>query len=177
MKITATKLKGVYDIALEAMTDERGFFARAYCPDEFARAGIEFTSTQFNLSRNTAAATLRGMHWQDSPHAEAKLVRCVRGRIFDVVADLRSESPTYRGWIGRELDAVSGNALFVPEGCAHGFLTLEADCDVLYHMGRPYAPGKAAGFRFDDPAFAIAWPYEPKVIASADLAWAPFLDL
>lgn len=174
MKITATKLQGVFDIALEAMTDERGFFARSYCPDEFARAGIEFTSTQINISRNDGALTMRGMHWQDAPHAEAKLVRCVRGRIFDVVADIRPESPTYRAWVGRELDADSGNALFVPEGCAHGFLTLDANCDVLYQMGRAYEPGKANGFRYDDPAFAIAWPHQPKVIAAADLAWAPF---
>lgn len=176
MNISATDIEGVFDIGLEPVKDERGFFARAYCWEEFARAGIDFTSTQINISRNDAALTLRGMHWQAPPHAEAKLVRCLRGRIYDVVADIRADSPTYRRWIGRELDAVSGNALFVPEGCAHGFLTLEADCDVLYHMGRPYAPGKAAGFRFDDPAFAIAWPYEPKVIASADLAWAPYQD-
>jgi dTDP-4-dehydrorhamnose 3,5-epimerase len=174
MKITATKLNGVFDIALEAMADERGFFARWYCPDEFARAGIDFTSTQINISRNDAAGTLRGMHWQEAPHAEAKLVRCVRGRIFDIVADLRHESPTYRQWVGRELDAVTGNALFVPEGCAHGFLTLEANSDVLYQMGRPYTPGKAKGFRYDDPAFTIPWPHEPQVIAAADLAWPPF---
>ena len=171
MKFRQTKISGVFEIGLEPHGDERGFFARAYCGQEFARAGITFTSTQINLSRNTAALTLRGMHWQAPPHAEAKIVRCVRGRIFDVVADVRPASPTYLTWIGRDLDAERGDALLIPEGCAHGFLTLEPDCDVLYQMGQPHTPGKAGGFRYDDPAFGIVWPAAPHVIAAADRAW------
>lgn len=171
MKFSALQIPGVFEVALDPHTDERGFFARAFCPAEFARAGLAFTPAQINLSRNAAALTLRGMHWQDAPFAEAKVVRCVRGRIFDVVADLRPDSPSYRKWIGRDLDAKDGLALFVPEGCAHGFLSLEDDCDVLYMMGRPHTAGQARGFRYDDPAFAIEWPSQPKIVAPADLAW------
>ena len=176
MKFSATKLAGVFVVSLEPHSDERGFFARTYCAGEFARAGINFQSTQINISRNDAAFTLRGMHWQAAPHAEAKLVRCVRGRIFDVVADIRPESTTYLDWVGLKLDADKGDALFVPEGCAHGFLTLTPSVDVLYQMGRPFAPGNADGFRFDDPAFAIDWPHPPKIVSAADLAWTPWRD-
>ena len=171
MKIAATALAGVFELELEPIADERGFFARIYCADELSRAGIEFTSAQINISRNTARHTLRGMHFQRAPYAEAKLVRCVRGRIFDVIADIRPDSPTYRQWTGVVVDAARGNGVFIPEGCAHGFLTLEPDCDVLYQMGRSYVPGKAEGFRFDDPAFAIDWPAPPAVINPADLGW------
>ncbi len=174
MKFSQTKIDGVFEIDLEPHGDDRGFLARAYCADEFARAGITFTSTQINISRNTSALTLRGMHWQKAPYAEAKLVRCVRGRIFDVVADVRPGSPSYLTWLGRELNADHGAALLIPEGCAHGFLTLEPGSDVLYQMGRPHTPGKADGFRYDDQAFAIVWPERPSVIAAADLAWTPW---
>ncbi|MCC2098500.1 MAG: dTDP-4-dehydrorhamnose 3,5-epimerase family protein [Hyphomicrobiales bacterium] len=169
-----TKLDGVYHIRSEPHADARGFFARIYCPEEFAKAGIDFSSTQINLSRNTARHTLRGMHWQDAPFAEAKVVRCLRGRIFDVVADIRRDSATFGQWLARELDAGEANALFIPEGCAHGFLTLEPDTDVLYQMGRMYEPGQARGFRYDDPGFAIEWPAKPAVIGEADLNWPGF---
>lgn len=171
MDYQPTRVAGAYEIRLKPHADERGFFARAYCAEEFRAAGISFTSTQINLSRNRYRHTLRGMHFQDAPHAEAKVVRCVRGRIFDVAVDLRPQSPTYRKWTATELSADAGNALFVPEGCAHGFLTLEDDCDVLYQMGRPYFPGKARGVRYDDPSFAIAWPHPPATISQADLDW------
>lgn len=174
MRFEAAEIPGVFTIAAAPHADERGFFARIYCPDEFARAGIDFASTQINLSRNTARHTLRGMHWQDAPFAEAKVVRCLSGAIYDVVADLRPDSPTYRKWIARELSAERADALFIPEGCAHGFLTLADDTDVLYQMGRMYEPGLARGFRFDDPAFAIVWPHPPAVIGKADEAWSPF---
>jgi dTDP-4-dehydrorhamnose 3,5-epimerase len=174
MKFERTGLEGVFRILAEPREDARGFFARIYCPDEFANAGIAFTSTQINLSRNTARHTLRGMHWQDAPFAEAKVVRCLRGRIYDVVADIRRDSPTFGRWIACELDAVTANALYIPEGCAHGFLTLEADTDVLYQMGRMYEPGQARGFRYDDPAFAIQWPAVPSVVGEADLKWPGF---
>lgn len=171
MKIEATLLPGVFRLEPVPHPDERGFFARIHCPDELAAAGISFTSTQVNLSRNTRRHTLRGMHYQDAPFAEAKIVRVARGAIHDVVVDLRPESPTFRQHIGADLDAAKGMALFIPEGCAHGFLTLEDETDVLYQMGRPYVPGQARGCRWDDPALGIVWPHPPAVIGAADLAW------
>ncbi len=174
MKFHAAEFSGVYDITLTPHNDDRGFFARIFCPDEFAKAGIVFDSLQINVSRNDRKYTLRGMHWQDAPFAEAKVVRCLRGRIHDVIVDLRPDSATYRKWIARELSAQAANALFIPEGFAHGFLTLEDECDVFYQMGRMYEPGKARGFRFDDPAFGIKWPHTPAVIGKADLGWSAF---
>jgi dTDP-4-dehydrorhamnose 3,5-epimerase len=171
MIFRTTEIRGVVEIETEPRHDARGFFARLFCPEELARAGITFTSTQINLSRNEARFTLRGMHWQDPPHAEAKIVRVVRGCVHDVVVDLRPQSPTFRRWIARELDAGRANALLVPEGCAHGFLTLEPRTDVLYQMSRAYVPGAARGLRFDDPDIGIVWPTPPETIADADLAW------
>jgi dTDP-4-dehydrorhamnose 3,5-epimerase len=171
LRFAPTEISGVIEIAAEPRADARGFFARIYCPQEFAAAGISFTSTQINLSRNDRLHTLRGMHWQDPPYAEAKLVRVTRGAIHDVVIDLRRESPTFRRWIARRLDANSANALFIPEGCAHGFLTHEPDTDVLYQMSRPYVGRQARGLRYDDPGFAISWPAVPDMIGEADLAW------
>ena len=176
MKFETTDLPGVFHIIAEPHEDARGAFARLYCPDEFAQAQIDFTPAQVNLSRNRSAHTLRGMHWQDPPFAEAKLVHCVAGRIYDVVADNRPDSPAYGRWTAVELDANTANALLIPEGCAHGFLTLQDDCDVLYHMGRMYEPGQAKGFRYDDPAFSIDWPAAPKIIGDADLKW-PAINL
>ena len=174
MRLEPTRIAGVALIALEPVRDERGFFARAFCRDELAAQGIAFDASQINLSRNEAAGTLRGMHWQDAPFSEAKIVRVVRGAAFDVVADLRRDSPTFMQWQAFELDAVSGSALYVPEGCAHGFLTHLPETDVLYLMGRAHVPGRARGFRYDDPAFGIAWPAEPRVVGAADLAWPRF---
>lgn len=171
MKFRATDIPGVMEVEAEPRADARGFFARIYCPEEFAAAGIAFSSTQINLSRNDRAHTLRGMHWQDPPHAEAKLVRVTSGAVHDVVIDLRPDSPTFRRWRAFRLDARKANALFIPEGCAHGFLTLADETDVLYQMSRPYVGGQARGLRYDDPGFAIDWPAAPAVIAQADLAW------
>lgn len=174
MKFETTDIAGVFHISATPHVDERGFFARIFCPEEFARAGVAFNSTQINLSRNAAAHTLRGMHWQDAPYAEAKVVRCLRGAIFDVVADIRPDSPTYLKWTARELSAERADALFIPEGCAHGFMTLTPDSDVMYQMGRMYAAGQARGFRYDEPQFAIDWPAVPQVIGQADLSWPDF---
>lgn len=174
MKFEAAGIEGVWRIEIERHVDERGFFARLFCPEEFASAGIDFHAVQTNLSRNSRKHTLRGMHWQDAPYGEAKLVRCTRGAIWDVVADIRRQSPTYRKWIAVELSAERANALFVPEGCAHGFLTLEDNCDVQYEMSRKHVPGQGKGFRFDDPAFSIAWPHEPAVVGATDRAWPCF---
>lgn len=171
MRIIATEIAGVFHIEAEARHDERGFFARIYCPEEFSAAGIDFQSTQINLSRNMARFTLRGMHWQDAPFAESKLVRVTSGTAHDVVVDLRLDSPTFRRWIARRLDAKRANALFIPEGCAHGFLTLEPQTDVLYQMSRPFVPGHTLGLRWDDPGIGIVWPVEPALIGAVDLAW------
>ncbi|MDH7796124.1 MULTISPECIES: dTDP-4-dehydrorhamnose 3,5-epimerase family protein [unclassified Beijerinckia] len=175
MRFAATKIAGVTLITLEPHRDERGFFARIYCPEEFAAAGIDFTSTQINLSRNPARHTLRGLHYQDAPFAEAKVVRPVRGSIYDVAVDLRRDSATYGQWVAQELSAERGDALYIAEGLAHGFLTLEPDTDVVYQMGRPYVPGQARGLRYDDPALAISWPAAPAMIGTQDLNWPAFV--
>jgi dTDP-4-dehydrorhamnose 3,5-epimerase len=177
VKIIETEIPGVFDVLAEPHRDERGFFARLYCPIEFAVAGIDFTPTQINLSRNREALTLRGMHWQDPPFAEAKLVRATAGVAHDVVVDMRAESPTFRRWLSRRLSAKEANALFVPEGCAHGFLTLAPDTDILYSMNRVYVSGHSRGFRWDDPGFGIEWPVAPRVIGEADRRWPTPLAL
>ena len=174
MKISATSIPGVHLIEAQPSTDERGSFARLYCPDEFAAAGIRFAPVQVNHSRNTHKHTLRGMHYQNAPHAEAKLVHVTSGSIYDVAVDLRPDSPAYRKWTAYTLSADDLNALFIPEGCAHGFLTLQDDSDVLYHMGRMFEPGHDQGFRWNDPAFAITWPADPKSISDRDADYPDF---
>jgi dTDP-4-dehydrorhamnose 3,5-epimerase len=174
MQILETEIPGARVIKAEPVNDERGGFARLYCPEEFAAAGIGFTPVQVNLSRNPAAFTLRGMHYQEPPRSEAKLVHVTRGAIYDVALDLRPDSPTFRRWMGVRLDAATMAALFVPEGCAHGFLTLEPDTDVLYHMGRKFEPGWGRGVRWNDPAFAIEWPASPKVMSERDAGYPDF---
>ena len=171
MRFAATDIPGVVVVEIEPRRDERGAFARLHCPDEFAAAGHPFVPAQTSLSRNPHALTLRGMHYQPAPHAEVKLVRCVRGRIFDVAIDLRADSPTHRRWTACELSADNARALLVPEGVAHGFLTLEPDTDVLYQIAPTYAPGHEAGVRWDDPAFGVAWPAVPRLISPRDAAY------
>lgn len=166
-----TALPGVIRVIQTPHGDARGSFSRLYCPEEFAGAGIAFTSTQINLSRNPAKHTLRGLHWQDAPHAEAKFIRITRGRVFEVVVDIRAGSPARYQHLTLELDAEKGDGLFIPEGFAHGFLTLEDNTDMLYQMGRPYVPGHARGLRWDDPALAIQWPAAPALINEADCNW------
>jgi dTDP-4-dehydrorhamnose 3,5-epimerase len=173
MQFLQTDLPGVFSILPLRHQDERGFFARLYEADAFARAGVAFTPADVNLSRNPTRHTLRGLHFQDPPFAEAKLVRVTRGRAYDVVVDLRP-GPTQRRWIALELSADAANAVFIPEGCAHGFLTLEPDTDMLYQMGRPYQPGHARGYRYDDPAFGIDWPAVPALMGAADRSWPAF---
>ncbi|MBV1703231.1 MAG: dTDP-4-dehydrorhamnose 3,5-epimerase family protein [Hyphomicrobiales bacterium] len=173
MKFAATGIEGVVRVSPEPARDGRGFFARLHCADEFARAGHPFAPAQTSLSRNDAALTLRGMHWRAAPFAETKLVRVVRGAAFDVAVDLRPGSPTFRAWVGARLDAAGGDALLVPPGCAHGFLTLEEGTDVLYQIDRAYAPGHDRGFRWDDPAAGIDWPAAPAVVSARDATWPP----
>jgi dTDP-4-dehydrorhamnose 3,5-epimerase len=158
MRFVETALAGVVVVELEEHVDERGSFARTWCRDEMAAAGLASELAQCSLSRNPRAGTLRGLHFQLSPFEEAKLVRCVRGAIFDVAVDLRVDSETRGRWVGLELDADEGRALYVPEGCAHGFQTLVDDTEVAYMISAPYVPDAAAGVRFDDPLLGIAWP-------------------
>ncbi len=174
MRFTATEIPGVVVVDIEPRTDERGAFARLYCPGEFAAAGWPFTPAQTSLSRNPKAGTLRGLHYQPAPFGEVKLVRCVRGRIFDVAVDLRPESPAFRRWTGAELSAENGRALLVPEGVAHGFLTLEPDTDVLYMISPMHQPGHEAGVRWDDPAFGVDWPAAPTLISPRDAAYPDY---
>ena len=174
MRFTALPIQGVFEIEAEPHADPRGAFARLYCPAEFASAGIDFNPVQINLSTNPERGTLRGLHFQDPPFAEAKFVRAVRGRAFDVAVDLRAESPSFRQWTSVVLDSKAMNAIFIPEGCAHGFLTLEDNTDLLYQMGRDHEQGRARGYRYDDPAFGIEWPAGVRVIGEADLGWSRF---
>lgn len=175
MRFDETPLPGVFEIAATPHSDARGLFVRLYCPDEMAGAGIAFTSTQINLSTNTRRFTLRGLHFQPAPHAEAKLVRCIAGTVWDVAVDLRP-GPGQGRWHAVELDARRMNAIFLPEGIAHGFLTLTDGAEVLYQMGRPHLAGQARGIRWDDADLAIAWPAAPEIISEADCAWPGFRE-
>jgi dTDP-4-dehydrorhamnose 3,5-epimerase len=172
VRFVATKLGDAFVLELERHEDERGFFARAWCRDELREHGLVAELAQCSISRNARAATLRGMHFQTAPYEEAKLVRCTAGSIFDVIIDLRPESPTYGDWLGVELDARRGNALYVPKGFAHGFQTLVDDTDVLYMISDPYMPEASSGVRWDDPAFGIEWPpAEGRTISERDRDW------
>ncbi|WP_102782476.1 dTDP-4-dehydrorhamnose 3,5-epimerase [Thalassospira sp. GB04J01] len=168
MKITKTEIPGVELINLEKHEDDRGFFARTFCAEELSQNGHDFEIKQANLSFNYKAGTLRGMHYQKSPVGDPKIVRCIAGRIIDIVIDLRKDSPTYCKWTAEELSATNRKSFIIPQGCAHGFLTLEPDTEVLYLMGAPFVPELAAGVRWNDPAFAITWPENPTIINDRD---------
>jgi dTDP-4-dehydrorhamnose 3,5-epimerase len=172
---TETKLPGAYLIDLERREDERGFFARAWCAEEFAEHGLSTRLVQANISFNVRQGTVRGMHFQVEPHAEAKVVRCTRGAIFDAIIDLRPESDTYKRWIGVELDAEGRRALYVPEGFAHGYQTLAAETETTYLVSEYYAPHADGGVRWDDPAFGIEWPDPANAFLSEkDRNWPDF---
>jgi dTDP-4-dehydrorhamnose 3,5-epimerase len=173
MRVTDTPLPGVRVIEIAAHEDARGSFARVFCEDAYS--SLAFRPKQINLSQNPHAFTLRGMHYQEAPHGETKVVQCVRGRIFDVAIDLRPDSPTYRTWFGLELSPAQHRLLFIPEGCAHGFITLDDDSDVLYLMGQSHHPAAQRGVRWNDPAFAVEWPAEPRVISPRDQAFPDYL--
>ena len=174
MRFLATDIAGVVVVEAEPHLDDRGGFARLHCPSEFAAAGLPFEPVQTSLSTNPIQGTLRGLHFQRAPHAETKLVRAVRGRVFDVAVDLRPGSPTLHKWVGVQLSQTNQRALFIPEGVAHGFLTLEPDTDVLYQIAPAFTPGHATGVRWDDPAFAIQWPFPPALMSPADAAYADY---
>ncbi len=167
-------IEGSFVIDLEKREDDRGFFARAWCEREFADHGLSAHIAQVNIGVSTRAGTLRGMHYQVAPHAEAKLVRCSRGAVFDVMVDLRPGSPTFRQWHGSELNHQNCRMLYIPEGCAHGYLTMTDDAELMYFTSVPYAPGASRGVRHDDPAFSIKWPAPVATISSTDAAWPDF---
>jgi dTDP-4-dehydrorhamnose 3,5-epimerase len=174
MRFETTPLDGAWVVELEPKVDDRGFFARSFCAREYAEHGLPTTFPQSNLSRNTTAGTLRGMHFNTSAHEESKVVRCTQGAIHDVIIDLRATSPSYRAWFAIELTATSGRALFVPEGFAHGFLTLVEHTDVEYQMGGFYVAESARGVRWNDPAFGVIWPRDPTVISPRDASYPDF---
>src|SRR5690348_12445352 len=169
-----TKLPGVFEIHTDSKPDERGFFARTWCQKEFESQGLNGRLVQCNLSFNKRRGTLRGMHYQAAPYAEAKLVRCSKGAIYDVVLDLRPDSPTFKDWIAVALTAGKRNMVYVPEGCAHGFLTVEEESEVTYQMSEFYNAESARGVRWNDPAFNIMWPEKVQVISERDRTYPDF---
>jgi len=171
-----TELNGVFVIEPEIIEDERGFFACSWKPDEFEKRGLNPRLVQCNISFNKRNGTLRGMHFQNQPHAETKLVRCTRGAIYDVAIDLRSDSPTRYRWVGAELTAYNHRMLYIPEGFAHGYQTLTDSTELFYQMSEYYRPEAAGGVRWDDPVFDIKWPLAVTVIAKRDATY-PLLDL
>jgi dTDP-4-dehydrorhamnose 3,5-epimerase len=166
-----TPLKGAFIIDIERIEDKRGFFAEAWCQKEFEANGLVSRMVRTNISFNRKRGTLRGMHYQVPPYEEIKLVRCTRGAIYDVIIDLRPDSPTYRMWTGEELTAENHRMLYVPERFAHGFLTLEDTTEITYQVSQFYSPESARGVRYDDPLFGIEWPLQVEVISNQDLRW------
>lgn len=176
MRLEELEIPGVFALELEPVLDERGFFARTYARVELAAEGIELEVAQASVSFNARRGTLRGMHLQTPPHEEAKLVRCVAGSVHDVVVDLRAGSPTQLRWLTVALSAERRNAIYIPQGLAHGFLTLEDGCELEYLISAAYEPAAAVGVRWDDPALAIEWPFAPAVISERDAGF-PDLDV
>ncbi|MDQ6603606.1 MAG: dTDP-4-dehydrorhamnose 3,5-epimerase [Chloroflexota bacterium] len=174
MQFTETRITGAYIIDTDRLADERGFFALTWARDEFVAHGLNPNLAQCNLSYNHRSGTVRGMHWQAPPYAETKLVRCIRGGIYDVVADIRTDSPTYLQWVGIELTAENRRALYIPEGCAHGFQTVEDASEVLYMITENYTPAAANGMRWNDPKIAVTWPHAVTVISERDARYPDF---
>ena len=174
MRFTETALPGVYLIDIEPLDDDRGFFARLWCRDELARKGLSTDVAQVSVSFNRRRGTLRGMHYQVAPHEEVKLVRCTRGAIYDVVVDLRPDSPTFRRWMSAELTVDNRRTLYVPKGVAHGFQTLTDDAEVLYQISEFHHPESARGVRWDDAAFGIRWPDRAPILSGRDSGYPDF---
>jgi dTDP-4-dehydrorhamnose 3,5-epimerase len=174
MDFAPTPLKDAYIIEVEKLEDERGFFARTWCQQEFTKQNLDPCLVQCNISFNKKKGTLRGMHFQVPPFAETKLVRCTQGAIYDVIADLRPESETYLHWTAVELTADNRKALYVPKGFAHGFQTLEDHTEIFYQMSEFYAPNQAGGFRWNDPTFNINWPESISIISDRDQEYADY---
>jgi dTDP-4-dehydrorhamnose 3,5-epimerase len=176
MQFHPTSLHGAWRIHLEPVRDSRGYFARTFCVDEFAAYGLETNYRQHSISVSTHKGTVRGMHYQREPHSEVKVVRCLMGVIWDVIIDIRPDSPTYRRWQGFELSSENGHELYIPAGFAHGFQTLCDDVAVNYLISVPYAPHSACGIRYDDPTFGITWPLPVTDISEKDVRWPDFTD-
>jgi dTDP-4-dehydrorhamnose 3,5-epimerase len=174
VRFTETALSGAWLLELERAEDERGFFARAWCADEFEKRGLDSHIAQCNISWNRKRGTLRGMHFQAMPHQESKIVRCIRGGIYDVIVDLRPDSPTFRSWISVELTAESRIALYIPKEFAHGFQTLTDDAEVFYQMSSAYAPVHAKGIRWNDSRLKIAWPLRDPILSERDRSYPDF---
>jgi dTDP-4-dehydrorhamnose 3,5-epimerase len=171
VKFTETAVQDAWIVEINRISDDRGFFARVWCQDEFNRHGMVADWVQANVGRSVRAGTLRGIHYQRDPHAEAKLVRCTRGAVYDVVLDLRPASPSYLRWASVTLDAEEHTMLYIPEGCAHGYQTLAHDSEITYFASAPYDRDAATGVRYDDPAFGIKWPLAVEVISEQDARW------
>lgn len=174
MRFTPSRIPGAWVIDIEPIHDRRGFFAMTWLPEEFRKRGLDPALAQCNLAFNHKRGTLRGMHFQTAPHAQAKLVRAIRGALLDVIVDLRDDSPTFRQWEAVELTADNRRMLYMPAGIAHGYLTLTDDTEAYYHSSSPWVPAAESGVRWNDPAFAIAWPIAPVVISDKDAAWPDF---
>ena len=176
MRFQETNLKDAWLIYFEPAHDNRGFFARTFCVHEFAAHGLEIHYPQHSISFSSRVGTLRGMHYQHEPHNETKLVRCLKGAIWDVIIDIRPGSPTYRSWQAFELSDINSRQLYIPQGFAHGFQTLSKDVEVNYLISQPYVQEAARGIRHDDPSFSIAWPLPVSAISEKDLLWPDFAD-
>lgn len=176
MKFHETELEGAYIIELEKLEDSRGFFARTFCQKELEDHGLAPTVAQANVSSNAKAGTLRGMHYQLPPYEEAKLIRCTRGALYDVIVDLRPDSVSYKRWLGVELTANNYRMLYVPANFAHGFITLEDDTEAIYFVSEFYTPGSERGLRWDDSQFNIKWPHPVDVISEKDASWPDFAE-
>lgn len=174
MKFTETPLKGAFLIELEPRKDDRGMFARVFCKREFEEHGLNPKVVNTNMSRSVYKGTLRGMHFQKAPFGECKLVRCTRGSLYDVIIDLRQDSPSYMKWYGVELSQDNEKMLFLPEGFAHGFITLEENTEATYQVSQFYSPEYEGGVRYNDPAFGIEWPLEPTVLSEKDANWPDY---
>ncbi|MEL7129807.1 MAG: dTDP-4-dehydrorhamnose 3,5-epimerase [Pseudomonadota bacterium] len=176
MKFTETPLAGAFIVDQEPRSDDRGYFARAYCRDEFLAVGADYTFVQANMSGNVNAGTLRGLHYQDETAPEAKLFRCIRGAVFDVIVDMRKGSPTYLNWFGIKLTADNKKAMLVPPLCAHAYLSLTDDTEVFYQASHIYVPGTERGVRWDDPAIGIDWPAPVTDVSQKDRDWPDLAD-
>ena len=174
MMFHETALQGAYVIEPKRIEDERGFFGRLWCKNELGERGLKAELAQSNVGFSHRAGTLRGLHFQRPPHAEVKVVRCTRGAVFDVIVDLRPESPTHKAWFGVVLDEDNRRMIYVPEGFAQGYLTLAANTEIYYHTSEFYHPESAAGVRFDDPQFGIVWPAEVAIISQQDRQWPDY---
>ena len=164
-------LQGVYRVELEKREDHRGFFARVWCAEEYRKHGLCAEYVQHNVGFSPRRGTLRGIHYQRAPHCEVKVVRCTMGKVFDVAVDLRTDSESYGKWCGIELSATNRSMLYIPEGCAHGYLTLADDAEVIYYTSKSYAPESSSGVRYDDPELGIVWPEPVRVVSDADCTW------